>query len=234
MNPHLSHRQQGYALLNGHGLEIGALHQPAVLPKNCSVVYSDICTKKEGATVFGEIDSKGMVEVDIIFDLDRDDPGSLAEAPFDFVILNHVIEHLANPIRAVGVLFELVSPSGQVLISAPDKDYTFDRDRALTPFEHLRREYHDGVTEVSDDHYVDFLRGVHPEIFEHPDIDRLLPQHIANVRRRREHAHVWSSTSFREFMDHALRLLGIRATRLFEHYGDQNGFEYFSVWRKEA
>ncbi len=52
------------------------------------------------------------------------------------------------------------------MVSSPDKDFTFDRQRDLTTFEHLLTDYQQSITEVTDEHYMDFLRHVHPaELF---------------------------------------------------------------------
>jgi hypothetical protein len=42
---HLIHRKNGYGLLSGHGLEMGAFHQPAAIPWHCTVEYLDIYPK---------------------------------------------------------------------------------------------------------------------------------------------------------------------------------------------
>ncbi len=232
MTTALRHREEGYALLTGSGLEIGALHQPARLPAGCTVSYGDVCRREEAATLFPELDVSSLVETDHVIDLDRDSAESLGEVKFDFVILNHVIEHLANPISAIRTLFGLVRAGGLVVISAPDKEYTFDRPRALTPFEHLLDEYRTGVTEVTDEHYIDFLRAAHPDVVAACGTREELLTHVFNVRRRREHAHVWSSDSFRDFLSRTLDLLEIDAELELEHVGEDNGMEYFSVWRK--
>ena len=62
----------------------------------------------------------------------------LSDNTFDFVILNHVIEHVANPINAIKEIFRVTR--GLVVISAPDKHFTFDKQRQLTPFDHLMTE----------------------------------------------------------------------------------------------
>lgn len=232
MTENLAHRNEGYALLKGRGVEIGALHQPAPIPPGCSISYCDVCSSQDAAEKFAELEPGSLVHVDFPCDLDQAQPGQLAAGDLDFVIINHVLEHLANPIRAVEILFNAVRVHGLVVLSIPDKEYTFDRGRSLTTFEHLAEEYREGVSEVSDEHYIDFLRHVHPEVFQGPNADSGLSRHVAGARHRRAHAHVWSSQSFIEFLSLAYRLLGIRAEPLFEHTGDKNNLEYFSVWKK--
>ncbi len=230
MSTPLNHRQNGYGFLNGHGLEIGACHQPATIPARCTIEYCDAHSKEETAKLFPELDINTLVKVDYICDLDKDGLSIFATEHFDFVILNHVIEHVANPIKVVEELFRVTKNDGYVVISVPDKKFTFDKGRALTTFAHLREEYENNVDFVTDAHYIEFLQVVHPNAYKQ-GIDKL-PKHIANVRKRREHVHVWDSQTFDEFMVNIFELLQLQANLVFVSFGSNNQFEYFSVWKK--
>lgn len=220
-------------MLAGHGLEIGAMHNPTLLPEGCRVDYFDVATRAEAMALFPEVPPESFkIDPQYLGDLDADGLAQIGDGVFDFVILNHVIEHVANPIKVVGELFRIVRKGGHVVISCPDKRYTFDRKRGLTPFEHLLEEYEAGVKEVTDEHYLDFLAGVHPAVMASPP--EVLARHVQNVRQRREHAHVWDSASFRSFLDRSFALLGIEATCVYEVTGEINEFEYFSVWRRSS
>ena len=230
MSAHLNHRYAGYNLLNGHGLEIGALHQPSIIPSHCTIKYCDAHSREEIIQYFPELNLQDLVKVDYICDLDKTGLALFATEQFNFVILNHVIEHLANPIKAVQELFRITKLGGCVVISAPDKNFTFDNRRHITPFEHLLEEYQNNVTEVTDTHYLDFLQGVHPEVFKLSPTEQQI--YFNRVKTRREHAHVWDSQAFGEFMQNSLKLLKLNATCVFLNSGETNHFEYFSVWKK--
>src|SRR5690606_6365816 len=119
---------------------------------------------------------------------------------------------------------------GHVVIAVPDMRYTFDHERPLTPFDHLWKDYRDGVTVNSDEHYLDFIRHVVPHVLEQAP-DRLA-LHVQRCRQRREHAHVWDSRSFRAFLQEGLKRLDIIARCSVEVSGEENQLEYFSVWVK--
>jgi len=227
--PEILHRYQGYQLLSGHGLEIGALHQPSQIPDRCTIEYCDAHTKEELSQHFPELQGITLVDVTHICDLDKQGLSIIEDEMYDFVILKHVIEHVANPIKVIGELFRVTKLGGLVVISAPDKNFTFDEKREITSFTHLLTEYENNITEVTDTHYLDFLRHVHPEVFND---SQGVERHIANVRKRREHAHVWDSQAFQDFLLKSLTLLQIKAVCIFEVSGQQNYCEYFSVWRK--
>ena len=145
--------------------------------------------------------------VDITLDLDTEGLKKIESASQDYVIFNHVVEHVANPIAVLGEIFRVLKPGGRLAIGAPDRDYTFDMDRPVTSWEHLETEYRDGVTEVTDLHYVDFLAHVHPRALL-GGVDEIIAQ-VEIQRSRREHPHVWTSAGFREFLGRALDTIGV-------------------------
>jgi SAM-dependent methyltransferase len=224
-------RTPGYALLRGHGLEIGALHQPAKIPEHCTIEYCDAITREQAIRIFHEIPAEYFVNPTYLCDLDQGELRQFVDQQFDFVILCHVIEHVANPINVIGELFRIVKPGGHVVIACPDKRYTFDKDRDLTSFMHLVLEYHQQVDTVTDEHYRDYLAGAHPHILELPESDIAI--HLASVRNRREHAHVWDSNSFRAFLVATLSMFNENASCIYESFAYDNQFEYFGVWRRE-
>lgn len=229
----LLHRDSGLALLHGHGLEIGAMHNPTVFPSDSTIDYFDVVTRQEAIALFPELPIEAF-KIDPLYVGDVDKGGLLVirDGFYDFVILNHVVEHVANPIKLVSELFRIVHMSGLVVISCPDKDYTFDKKRLLTSFEHLLAEYRENVTDVTDDHYIDFLSGVHPEIMQLPPDQ--IAVHVGHVKSRREHAHVWDSASFNEFLLNSMAYLDVNAICLFKASGEVTRFEYFAVWKKLA
>lgn len=226
----LPHRDEGNRLLAGEGIEIGAFNCPAPVPPGGRVRYVDVCTRAEAKRRFPEVDEAALVEPDLVCDMDRGGLAGLADRSLDFVLCNHVLEHVANPVRALGELFRVLRPGGHAAIGIPDKDYTFDRPRAVTPWAHFADDYARGVTENDDGHYLDFLRHVAPHVFT--ESGRNLADEVARARQRRDHAHVWTSASFRDFMDRALPLLGVRARCVFERTGAQTRIEYYGIWRK--
>lgn len=226
----MNHRDEGYALLGGKGIEIGAFNEPAQLPSDCQVSYFDAMDAKTAAARFPEIPGDELVSVDIIGDIDKRDLGKLPAQSQDFLIANHVIEHVACPIAMIEDLFSALRSGGKIAIAAPDKRFTFDKDRPLTSFEHLESEYRDGVDEVDDAHYLDFLRHVGKHVFEEPGRD--IKGDIAFVRSRREHAHVWDSQTFLDFLLRCKETLNIEFNIEFQSTGDENGIEFFAILRK--
>lgn len=226
----LEHRQPGYAMLRGQGLEVGALNEPATLPPGATARYFDAIDEAQAAALFPELAKEQLVKVSFLGDLDQGDLRQFPDESFDFVVANHVLEHLANPVRAVRDLFRICRVGGKVVIAVPDRDYTFDRSRDLTTWAHLWADYLNDTRVVADDHYEGFLRSAAPHVFSEPPEN--LPVHFQFCRSRREHAHVWNSESFDRFLKACLASLKINAIPRYASAAPQNQIEFFSVWEK--
>lgn len=224
------YRVEGLRLLTGNGLEIGAFHQPSEVPDAARVDYFDAIDEKKAAELFPEIAADSFVKVSYFGDLDLGGLDQFLEGTFDFLIISHVLEHVANPVKVLRAVFRVVRRGGLVVLAIPDKHFTFDRGRELTTFKHLWKDYQDDVCESSDEHYIDFLKSAGPHVFDEPPEG--LPGHISRARTRREHAHVWDSPSFRAFLSESLQRLGIAAHPRYESLAAENQFEYFGIWEK--
>ncbi len=230
MLPFIVQRQPGYSLLSGYGIEIGAFEHPAELPKSCRVEYCDAITPEQAQILFPEIDSSKLVKVDHIVDLNKEGLSKFAPETFDFVVFNHVIEHLANPVFIIQEVLRVLKRGGCMVIAAPDKNYTFDKLRPLTSWEHLKDDFEKKVTDSTPDDYHDMIQYIHTNLINEPRDVQLI--HLNGFKSRREHLHIWTSETFREFLGQALSFLDLEALPLFETTGAQNHFEYFGVWVK--
>lgn len=227
----LKERAKGYGLLVGTGLEIGAFEHPAALPPSCDVSYCDRFSMQEAQCLFPEVECSKLVEPDYLLDLDAEGLQQFPTGQQDFVILNHVIEHVVNPLRVVEELFRVLRRGGKCVIAAPDKTRTFDRERPLTAFCELVQSYEAGVTEVPASAYQDIITYIHKELIDQNET--AVREHLNRYRERKEHLHIWTSESFREFLVSALFYLEIEAYPLFEVHAAVNDFEYFGVWAKQ-
>lgn len=227
----LRHRLLGASMLTGYGLEIGAFHYPLALPPEARADYLDVETSASARARFPELHDETLAEPRWIGDIVRAPIPELTGRRFDFIVMNHVLEHVANPIQAVANVWAGLNEDGLLALSVPDKHFTFDRNRSLTSFEHLLAEYYGGVTTVDEHHYVELLESAAPEVFK--DRARFLTA-LEAAAQRREHAHVWDSDSFRDFWHGCVRLFALDAHVLFESTAATNRFEYFAVVRKSV
>ncbi len=144
-----------YFYLKGVGIEIGPLDRPLPLyaeVKKC--FYIDIRLPSELKQCYPE--RKGKFFVDI--------KGDGATLPFlkkgslDFIIALNFLEHTPNPLGSVVSHLEKLKPNGVLFYSLPDKRYTFDRTRELTPVEHLIADFQGKDT--TEEHYKEWVEKV--------------------------------------------------------------------------
>lgn len=200
------------------------------MPAGASVRYFDVFSPAEAAALFPEIDASKLVTPDIIGDLDNSGLDVVATGSLDFVVANHVVDHVANPVGLVDSIARVVRNGGRIVIAAPDKDFTFDAPRTLTPFSHLWAEHIAGVRRSDDAHYIDFLRAVKDDFDQLPTAGR--NHHVGRSRSRREHVHVWDSVSFLDFLQKSFRRLGWNVDLELISTGKDNRIECFTVWKK--
>src|SRR5947209_3908422 len=182
------------AYLRGRGIEIGALHRPLRVPHAVRVSYLDRLPREELYRQYPNLAGHDLVPVDIVDDAER--LARVADASQDFVIANHFLEHCQDPIGTLLHFFRVLRDQGILFLTVPDKRYTFDRDRPVTPLEHLLAD-HGGGTELSKrEHVSEFARlvlKVDPEEVQR-EVDRLLATDFSI------HYHVWTQTELMELL----------------------------------
>jgi predicted SAM-dependent methyltransferase len=184
----------GEQFLTGDGLEIGALHHPLPVPAAARVRYVDRLDEAGLRQQFPELAGQPLAPVDIVDDAER--LATVQDRSQDFLIANHLLEHAPNPIAVLCRFLEVLKPGGNLYLAIPDKRGTFDRDRPLTPLDHLERDYREGPAWSYHDHLIEYATLV----------DRLTghtrDQRVRDLAERdyRIHFHVWTSDSFWEFL----------------------------------
>lgn len=213
--------------LSGRGLEIGALTTPLRLPPGVEVRYVDYKNREALIREDGpELEEQGhdpqaIPEIDIVDDAGR--LATVADESVDFVIANHVLEHLEDPISGLENLLRVIQPGGVLLLTLPDARYTFDAVRPRTTVEHLRRDHVEGPQVSRHEHYREWASLI--ERFEPEDLDARIAQFAEADARH--HFHVWELESFLELVL-ALRLpCRLLEARLY-------GIEFAIVLQKTA
>ncbi len=118
---------------------------------------------------------------------------SIEARQYDFLLASHVLEHVANPLKALREWRRVLKPNGVALILLPNKNVTFDHRRPDTTLAHVREDFardqqEDDRTHVeeilaSHDLALDPLAGT-PEQFRE--------RSLKNFENRCLHHHVFS------------------------------------------
>ncbi|WP_439107105.1 methyltransferase domain-containing protein [Congregibacter sp.] len=88
---------------------------------------------------------------------DAVDMSVIGDAKYDVVLSSHVLEHLANPIKALNEWGRVLRDGGLLVLLTPRKEATFDHRRLTTSLEHLLRDYKQDVSEADLTHLDEIL-----------------------------------------------------------------------------
>ena len=232
--------------LQGKGVEFGALHNPLVVnSRKAKVLYADKYSKTDLLDNFKELQSlaKSIVETDVFLDLNEDNLQKLREYNFDFFIANHVIEHLINPLQFLANVSGVMKSGSYLYLAVPDKEYTFDRHRELTTWEHLYEEYNNKTDILSEAHLADFIvnitkdhitdlarrKSLYDAYHDPSQRTAVLEKH----RQRSIHVHVWNQRSFDLFLQKAIAQLSLNLKVVYKVRSRSNKYEMIYVLRKQ-
>ncbi len=126
-------RRHAARWLAGAGIEIGALHNPLPVPWAVSVRYVDRLPVDDLRRQYPELGDERLVPIDLIGDAEN--LSTLANDTQDFVIVNHLLEHLENPLRGLQEMVRVLRPGGILYLALPHPRVTFDRSSACDPEE---------------------------------------------------------------------------------------------------
>jgi SAM-dependent methyltransferase len=114
------------------------------------------------------------------------------DGTYDCLLSSHSLEHIANPIKALLEWKRVIRDRGLLLLILPNRRYTFDWRRPVTPIEHLREDFQRDTPET-DLFHLDEVLALH-------DLSRDLPagtpeqfreRCLKNAEFRAMHHHVF-------------------------------------------
>jgi SAM-dependent methyltransferase len=185
-------RRRLAAWLSGNGIEIGALCRPLEVPANAYVRYVDRMQVPELRHHYPELADLPLVQVDIIGS--AEDLSAVPSDSVDFVIANHLLEHMQYPIRALQSFMRVLRPGGILYMALPDARAGIDRDRELTTIEHLLDEHRNGAERNRESHYRDWCGNAE----KRDDVDAFVKWEMEMDYSI--HFHVWRSDTFLDFL----------------------------------
>lgn len=118
---------------------------------------------------------------------------------YDFILLCHTLEHVANPLKALRECKRVVKEGGYIIVIVPEKTVCFDHKRPLTEFSILLDKFKRNIGE-------DDLSSL-PEILELHDLsmdppagspDDFRRRSLDNYKNRCLHHHVFSEKLLRQ------------------------------------
>ena len=186
-------------LLQGEGLEIGPLHQPLAMPPQARVRYVDRMKTPDLRREYPELADWNLTEVDVVDDGEQ--LLTIAEESQDFIIANHFLEHTENPIHTIETHLGKLKPGGLLFYAVPDKRFTFDFRRSVTPLEHMVADYEHGPEHSRSQHYDEWARLVFPVEGE-TEVQALARARKLEADAYSIHMHVWTQAEFLRLILH--------------------------------
>jgi SAM-dependent methyltransferase len=153
---------------NKHGLEIGGpssvFEDKSLLPIYGLVGSCDNCTFSN-TTIWHDRVKEGLTykyhpkkPMGYQYICEGSSLASIDNERYDFVMCSHVIEHKANPLKAILEWKRVVRTGGILLIVSPHKEKTFDHRRPITTLTHLKDDYDNSVGEQDLSHLPEILK----------------------------------------------------------------------------
>lgn len=92
------------------------------------------------------------------FICEASDLNAMPNEKYDFLIASHCLEHCANTLKTVEEWLRVIKKGGAILLILPDKRYTFDHNRPITPFKHLVDDFNNDIDETDLTHLDEILK----------------------------------------------------------------------------
>jgi SAM-dependent methyltransferase len=92
------------------------------------------------------------------FITDATDLSMIGDNTYDFLLTSHVLEHIANPIKALYEWKRVIKKEGHLLIILPSMNHTFDWKRKLTELSHIIDDYKNNMQENDETHFEEIIK----------------------------------------------------------------------------
>jgi GT2 family glycosyltransferase len=189
--------------LSGDGLEIGALHSPTRVPEGARSRFVDRKPASELRKEYTELAELDLIEVDVVDD--GEVLGTIVDESQAFIIANHFLEHCEDPIGTIGTHLRKLQPGGVLFYTVPDKRYTFDFRRPLTPLEHMIADHELGPERSRRGHYEEWTTlTLDPPVEGREVFERWAAEHARELEDEAAsiHMHVWTQAEFLQLILH--------------------------------
>lgn len=179
--------------LYGNGIEIGAEANPLIVNKNNTMIkYVDRIQPEEISKIYN-IPIEYIIKPDFISEADSLD--IFPDNNFDFVVANHILEHMVNPIGAIREWLRILKDDGILFLSVPNfRGNEYDFCRKPVDVNHLIQDHYNHDHDLKSDHWKEFIEhveGINPreniiafnerfELFR--EIDFRIHMHVFNKK----------------------------------------------------
>lgn len=185
-NPLVIREELACKYLRGDGIEVGAGQAPVRIPDGATVRYVDR-EPGDGVSFVSSLETLAGID----------------DASVDFLIANHVLEHMENPLRALLAVVRVLRMDGIAFITLPNSRYSFDKVRPVTALAHVIKDFEEGPEWSRRDHIREFaekIEGCH---------GARLDRRVAELEGEPSgvHFHVWDAAAMGQMFGYMARYL---------------------------
>jgi SAM-dependent methyltransferase len=191
-----------YRYLYGSGVEMGALQNPLPVPPLSYIQYADRLSLEQARAQYPELADAPLVSPSILCDAAHLDP--IQDGSLDFLIANHVLEHLRDPLSAVIEWLRVLRSGGYLYLAIPEHTNPLDRHREVTSVEHLLADFEARGTRSHDDrqHFSEWAAS--PRFGYSAEQQALMVEDLIQ-RGYAIHFHAFSSDTFLQLLGESQR-----------------------------
>lgn len=185
-------------VLNKTGFEVGAPSPPwqamgiyehaatvDVAHFSTSTLWEPSLSEERPFSVNGVVKGKQYIR-------DAVDLRGVPSSHYDFFCATDVLEHIANPFKALLEWKRILRPGGLMMLILPFKEVTFDHKREVAKFEHLLDDYRQKITEADLTHLSEVVK-LHDLARDPPagSLENFRARSEKNFQNRAIHQHVY-------------------------------------------
>ena len=180
---------------------------------NCNFGHKTIWegTIAEGATF--HYDNRHMPGNQFV--AEATDLGVISSGVYDFILSSHVLEHVANPLKALKEWRRVLKDEGVLTLIVPHRDGTFDHRRPVTQMDHLIEDFDRHVGE-DDLTHLDEILALHDLAMDREagDFNAFRERSLKNVENRGLHHHVFDTRLTVDVLNYmGLQILAVEVFR---------------------
>jgi len=142
---------------------------------------------------------------------DSTDLSIISSETYDCLLASHVLEHIANPIKAIKEWMRVLKDRGQMLLVLPHKEGTFDHLRPITTLDHLIHDFNGNTAENDEAHFDEILEFTDYSWGKKPhSLEQMKKSMKVNGSARGMHQHVFNTKLVLELCNYInLKIIGI-------------------------
>jgi SAM-dependent methyltransferase len=200
-------------VLDRIGLEIGG--PSSVFKKTGILPIYPIVKQLDNCNFSGTTTWEGSINEGLNFNFDQNIPpgqqyvaeatdlSKIDSAKYDFILSSHMLEHTANPLRALSEWTRVLKDDGFLVLLLPHKDGTFDRHRPVTTLEHIIEDFESQTQEDDLTHLPEILK-LH-DLKRDPEagtLESFQARSEKNFENRCLHQHVFDTNLTIQLLNH--------------------------------